>query len=197
MASTKPREIAEPKPGAGANLIAVSAARWNLSKIRSRSSGGMPLPSSTTCSLTFSASCQLWMQHGRLRRGIFGGVIEEIEQDLLEQHRIEHRALAGRVAMSTSTRWSARILLARSSSASPTISPMSCRAVLGLIEPRLEPRHVEQVGDEAVEPLGFLENGGDADRPWRRRRGRRTNPRARRRRRRWRRAASSDRARSR
>ena len=36
--------------------------------------------------------------------------------------------------MSTSTRWWARIFRARSST-EPTISPMSCRAVLGLIEP--------------------------------------------------------------
>ena len=32
---------------------------------------------------------------------------------------------------------------------------------MGLIEPDSKPRHVEQIGDEAVEPLGFLENGGD------------------------------------
>ena len=62
--------------------------------------------------------------------------------------------------MSTSTRWWTRIFLARSST-EPTISPISCRAVLGLIEPELEPGHVEQIGDEAVEPLRFLENGGD------------------------------------
>ena len=42
----------------------------------------------------------------------------------------------------------------------PTISPRSCRATFGDTAPELQLGHVEQVGDEAVEPLGFVDDGG-------------------------------------
>ena len=47
----------------------------------------------------------------RARRRIFGGVVQKVEQDLLEQHRIDVAPSADRRARSSSTRWRARILL--------------------------------------------------------------------------------------
>ena len=120
--------------------------------MRSSSSGGMPLALVDDLQLDAVRLLPALDQHRGRRRGIFGGVVEEIEQHLLEQHRIEleHRQVLRRCRPRRGG--AARILPARSST-EPTISPISCRAVLGLIAPDSEPGHVEQVGDEAVEPL--------------------------------------------
>ena len=58
-------------------------------------------------------------------------------------------------AMSSSTRWAARILAARSS-ALPMSSARSTEGDARRDRARFEPGHVEQIGDEAVEPLGLL-----------------------------------------
>ena len=60
-------------------------------------------------------------------------------------------------ASSSSTLWCARILPARRS-ALPTISPRSCSATLRRDGAGFEPGHVEQVGDEAVEALGLVDD---------------------------------------
>ena len=53
-----------------------------------------------------------------------------------------------------------RILAARPS-ALPTISPRSCRAAFGTMAPELEAGHIQEVGDEAVEALGLVNDRGE------------------------------------
>ena len=67
-------------------------------------------------------------------RRIFGGVVEQIEQHLLEQHGVElqHRQVGGELQLDTLC--CARILPARRS-ALPTISPRSCSAAFGTMAP--------------------------------------------------------------
>ena len=60
-------------------------------------------------------------------------------------------------ARSTSTWWPASTRPARCS-ALPTISPRSCGGAVRRDGAGFEPGHVEQVGDEAVEPLGLVED---------------------------------------
>ena len=62
IASTKPRAIASPRP-VPARTWSPFCARKNLSKMFSRSAGGMPSPSSMICSETVAAFCQAstWM----------------------------------------------------------------------------------------------------------------------------------------
>ena len=58
---------------------------------------------------------------------------------------------------STSTRCSERILLARCK-AVPTISPISSGTSVRRHGAGFEARHVEEIGDEAVEPLGLVDD---------------------------------------
>ena len=67
-------------------------------------------------------------------RRIFRGIVEEIEQHLLEQHGIELAASADRRRARARHLCCARILLARRS-ALPTISPRSCSAAFGTMAP--------------------------------------------------------------
>ena len=94
----------------------------------------MPSPSSRICSATESLSRQLRIAIVVSGGRIFGGVVEQVEQHLLEQHGIELAASAGRPRARATTLWCARILPARRS-ALPTISPRSCSAVFGTMAP--------------------------------------------------------------
>ena len=67
-------------------------------------------------------------------RRVFRGVVEQVEQHLLEQHRVELAASADRRRARASTLCCARILPARRS-ALPTISPRSCGAAFGTTAP--------------------------------------------------------------
>ena len=65
---------------------------------------------------------------------IFGGIVQQIEQHLLEQHRVElqHRQVGGELKRDLDD--APRILPARRSTL-PTISPTSCSAVFGTMAP--------------------------------------------------------------
>ena len=91
---------------------------------------------------------------GELRR-----IVEDVEQGLLEQHRIdvEHRQVGLDVELDPVM---ARILPARRKRAADDLVEIVERGVQHE-RAGLEPRHVEQVGDETVEPLGFLDHGAD------------------------------------
>ena len=77
------------KAGAGPNLIAFLRRGRTCRRCAPDLPAGMPPPSSMTCSLTTSSSRQPRDAHGRAGRRIFRGVVEEVEQHLLEQHGIE------------------------------------------------------------------------------------------------------------
>ena len=123
----------------------------------SSSSGGMPSPSSRTCRLTKSLLLPALRSHRRFRRSIFRCIIEKIEQHLLKQHRIEleHRQVRGEVDLDAVVRENfARALAARCRR-----SRRDRAARIRLDRAGLEPGHVEQVGDEAIEPLRFVDDG--------------------------------------
>src|SRR6185437_9022627 len=95
----------------------------------------------------------------RLGGRIFGGVVEEIEQHLLEQDGIEleHWQAAGNLDLHRVPRQNfARAL----KHGADNLADVVTRHV-GLDRAGLELGHVEQIGDKAVEPLRLVEDGGD------------------------------------
>ena len=88
---------------------------------------------------------------------IFGGIVQQIEQHLLEQHRVElqHRQIGGKLERDFVVRQN---LAGAPQRAADDFAEIVRRGIrhdgagfqLG---------HVEQIGDEAVEPLGFVDHG--------------------------------------
>ncbi len=92
--------------------------------------------------------------HGRPHRGVFGGIVEEVEQHLLEQHGVEvqHRQIGGEVELDLVPGEDRRGAFERAADQLGEIDRPQPRRHGA----RFEPRHVEEIGDKAVEPLGLL-----------------------------------------
>ena len=94
----------------------------------------------------------------------FAGVVQQVEQHLLEQHRRPDRASADRAADAPASgarpgscrRAAARCRSTSDSSTGPVSQPQ---------RPGFQPRHVQQVADEAIEPLGLLLDVADQVQP--------------------------------
>ena len=88
---------------------------------------------------------------------IFGGVVEHVEQHLFKQDGIErqHRQIGGELKRDLVM---AKDLLARRS-ALPTIWRVLRRGIR-YDGAGFQLCHIEQIGDEAIEPLGFVDHGG-------------------------------------
>ena len=89
-ASTKPLADREPEPGTGAGARACGT-RWNCSKMRSSSSGGMPGPSSITRMSTSVGEPRGADRQCRSGWRIARRIVDEIDQHLLEKHDIERQ----------------------------------------------------------------------------------------------------------
>ena len=99
------------------------------------------------------------MRYGGALRGELRCVVQYVEQGLLQQHRIdvEHRQVGGDVELDT-------VVGENLAGAPQRAADDLAEIVRGGVECEragLEPRHVEEVGDEAVEPLGLLDHGAD------------------------------------
>ena len=123
----------------------------------------MPSPSSSTCRQTDPASRQRLDADGRAGRRIFRGIVEQVEQHLLEQHGIErqHRQVGGELDLDLVLR---EDLAGAPQRAADDLAEVVQRGV-GHDRAGFELGHVEQVGDEAVEPLGLVDDRARAARP--------------------------------
>ena len=150
MASMKPREMASPKSGAGANLILLLGAMELVEDAIDllRRNAATLIDDLQLDGLRLLPALD---QHRGLRRCIFGGIVEEIEQHLLEQHRIEleHWQVFGDVDLHAVLNQDFSSPFQHRADDLTDIVPRRIR----LDRAGLEPRHVEQIGDEAVEPL--------------------------------------------
>ena len=117
----------------------------------------MPSPSSRICSVDGVRVAPALDADGRVRRRIFGGIVEEIEQHLLEQHGVEreHRQVGRELDLDAMLRQDLAGALQR---AADDLAEVVQRGV-GHDRAGFELGHVEQVGDEAVEPLGLVDDG--------------------------------------
>ena len=88
---------------------------------------------------------------------IFGGVVQEIEQHLLEQDRIDvhHRQVGCKLQFDAM----AGKDLARAAQRAADDLAEIVRSRIRHDGAGFELGHVEQVGDEAIEPLGFVDDG--------------------------------------
>ena len=119
----------------------------------------MPSPSSMICSEIESRSPHAPDRYRGAGGRIFRGIVQQVEQHLLEQHRVEfqHRQVGGKIK---------RDLVSRQHLAG---APQRAADDLADILPRrirhdragFQLGHVEQIGDEAVEPLGLVDHGGE------------------------------------
>ena len=94
----------------------------------------------------------------RLRRGVFRGIVEEIEQRLFEQHGIEfeHRQIRSELEFDIVSREDpARAAQRTADDLADVIESDG-----GRHRPGFELGHVEQVGDEAVESLELVDDRG-------------------------------------
>ena len=92
-------------------------------------------------------------------RGVLRGIVEQVEQRLLEQHGIDHhhRQVGGQVHLHAVIGQDP----ARPRQRGCHDLPHVVRADVGNDGAGLELGHVEQVGDEAIEALGLVDDGGD------------------------------------
>ena len=182
-ASVRPRATASPRPRPP---LPVSSSRWNGSNIRSRSSGGMPGPRSTTITSTVSGSTCASTRTGR-PRGVPDGVADQVGDHPLEQAGVGGDQGSGLLDLEA---YGVR-LVAGDRQRQHLVEAAGAQHRVD--QPALQPGQVEQVVDEPLQLLGGVRprNGpARAGRP-RRRRARA----ARRRRRAWWPAASGGRAR--
>ena len=116
----------------------------------------MPLPSSSTRRQTEVPVAPVLNADRRLRRRVFRGIVEEIEQRLLEQHGVEfeHRQIRSELELDLVAREDAAGAAQR---AADDLAEVVQRDI-GRDRAGFELGHVEQVGDEAVEPLGFVDD---------------------------------------
>ena len=103
----------------------------------------------------------------RARRGVFRRVVEQIEQGLLEQDGIQrqHRQVGSELHLDFVLGEDLGGALQR---AADDLADVVRREV-GRDGAGFQLGHVEKVGDEAVEPLGFVDDGRKQFRPLRRR----------------------------
>ena len=96
---------------------------------------------------------------GRFRRGIFGGIVEKIEQHLLEQHGVEfeHRQIRRQIQLDFVPGQDAAGAAQRAADDFAEIVQRDVRRDGA----GFELGHVQQIGDEAVEPLRFVDDGAE------------------------------------
>ncbi len=124
----------------------------------SRSPGGIPLAFVQDLQEDRGPVAPALDADGGSGRGIFCRIVQKIEQDLLEQHRIDlhHGQVGGELeldAVSAPGSW--RRAAARSDDLAQVVQRRVGRDRAGL-----ELGHVEQIGDEAIEPLRLVDDGG-------------------------------------
>jgi hypothetical protein len=93
-----------------------------------------------------------------LRRGVFRGIVEEIEQRLFEQHGIEfdHRQIRSELEFDLVSRQDP----ARAAQRTADDLPDVIQGDVGRHRPGFKLGHVEQVGDEAGESLRLVDDRG-------------------------------------
>ena len=115
-----------------------------------------PGPRSATSSATASPAAPRRAPRSACRRRVLGGVLEQVDQHLLEQHASSghQRQVGGQVDVHRRAR-PARPR--RCASAAATTSSSGCHSLLRAASaPALQPRHVEQVRHQARQPLGLV-----------------------------------------
>ncbi len=129
IASTKPAADGKAQPGAGPHLIAladpVEPVEDALQILRRHA---RPLVGMTGCRTHPPSRARRGCAMRRAVGRVFGGVVEQVEQHLLEQHGIEPAASAGRAAMSISTRWRASDLRRAAQRAADDVADIVQRA---------------------------------------------------------------------
>ena len=88
---------------------------------------------------------------------ILGGIVEQVEQDLLEQNcvQLQHRQAGGKLQFDVMLRQN---LASASQRAADDLAEVVQRRV-GHHGAGFELGHVEQVDNEAIEPLRFVDDG--------------------------------------
>ena len=97
--------------------------------------------------------------HRGARRRILGGVVEQVDQHLLQEHRVEgqHRQLGLDVELDAMLGQHPGAALQRRAGGLADIDHLTVQ----FDGAGLEPGHVEQVANEAVQPLALLEDRSD------------------------------------
>ena len=157
MASTKPREIASPSP--------VPARTWSpfcgaielvedvLEVLGRDAVAFVQHLQADRIADRASSGCGWWCRSGAYLAALSSRLNSTCSNSTASSSSI------GRSAASSSSTWCrARILLARSQRAADDLAEIVQRGV-GHDGAGFELGHVEQVGDEAVEPLGFVDDG--------------------------------------
>ena len=116
----------------------------------------MPSPSSRTCRQTASGSRQPWMRIS-VPAGAYLAALSRRLNSTCSKSTASSCSIGRSAGKSTSTRCRARILLARSQRAADDLAEIVERGV-GHDRAGFELRHVEQVGDEPVEPFRLLDD---------------------------------------
>ena len=158
MASTKPRADGKPQAGPRPHLVALLHAEEFLENVRQvgrrnalsfvddlqRHGGGVP-PAADV--------------NGRAGSGVFCCVVEQVEQRLLEQHRIniEHRQVGREAHLDAVVGED----LARALKRAPDDFAHIMQSGVRYDRARFEPRHIEQIGDEPIEPVRLVDDGGE------------------------------------
>ena len=145
----------EAQTSTGPNLIKLVGA-MKLIENKIDSSGGMPAPSSRTLALDLILLLPRLNAHCCFGRRILCGVVEEIEEDLLEQHRIQLKR--GQVGRNLNFDIVSRQNLVGTFKRSADDFADILRRRVGFDRAGFEPGHLEQVGNEAVEPLQLLDD---------------------------------------
>src|SRR5262249_38215042 len=121
----------------------------------SNSAGGMPSPSSNTSRQTDSRSRQLRIRIVVSLGEYFAALSSKLNKTCSK--RTASTSSMGRsAARSSSTRWCAKILLARRKASAGALADRGGRGV-GHVRAGFGPGHVEQVGEEAVEPSRLID----------------------------------------
>ena len=117
---------------------------------------GIPSPSSRTCRRTVSCSRQLCNANDGVGGRVFGGIVEEIEQRLLEQHGVDldHRQIRRDLDLHPMPR---QDLVCAPQRAADDLADIVRRGI-GDDGTGFELGHVEQIGDEAIEALRLVDD---------------------------------------
>ena len=154
IASTKPRHIARPSPVPARTLSPFRHAVELVEDPFQIFRPGCPGPSSRTCSVSALSSPNAWMRMlGTRDRNIWPALSSRLNSTC--SNSTGSTLTIGRSGgRSTSTRWYARIFRARRKRGADDVVDIVEREIR-LDRAGFDPGHVEQIGDEAVEPLGL------------------------------------------
>ena len=145
----------EPEAGAGADLVgllrAVELVEDVLEIVRRNAASFVEHAQADRVRRCASPECG-----SSFRRRVFRGIVEEVEQHLLEQHGIEfeHRQIRSELELDLVARQDAAGAAQR---AADDLAE-SCKRDVRRDRAGFELGHVEQIGDEAVEPLRLVDD---------------------------------------